>query len=88
MKWGSKVTLALLGAGGDVGIDARDANGRTPLHLAARSGNPETVRALLEAGADPGARAEGGKLPADLAEDNEDVRNHPVFWELNDARWR
>jgi ankyrin repeat protein len=33
----------------------RDADGYTPLHLAAMSGGPETVRALLDAGADRAA---------------------------------
>jgi len=42
----------------------------------------------LDAGAYAGARIAGGTFPADLAEDNERVRNDPVFWELNDARWR
>ena len=30
-----------------------DANGETPLHLAARHGHPGIVRRLIEAGADP-----------------------------------
>jgi hypothetical protein len=38
--------------------DARGADGFTALHLAAFFGGPETVRALLEAGADPDADAE------------------------------
>jgi len=79
---------ALVEVGSELNIEARDANGWSALHAAADGGTPESVRALLDAGADPGARAEGGKLPADLAEDNPNVRNHPVFWELNDARWR
>ncbi|MBC6439817.1 MAG: hypothetical protein GDA49_05275 [Rhodospirillales bacterium] len=45
------------------------------------------MKALIDAGADIRARNEFGKLPADLAEDNEAVRNHPVFWVLNDARF-
>ncbi len=40
-------------AGTDVG--ARDENGATPLHRAARVGTPDAVRALLRAGADPHA---------------------------------
>jgi len=39
-----------------------------------------TTRALLEAGADVGARDDRGKLPADLA--FKAVRSDPVFREL------
>jgi ankyrin repeat protein len=35
-------------------LDARDANGRTPLHVAAFQGHGAAARALIEAGADPG----------------------------------
>ena len=44
---------ACLDAGADVA--ARDEDGLTPLHLAARDGTPEVVTALLDAGADIGA---------------------------------
>jgi len=69
-------------------IEAPDSDGLTPLYLASASGFPGTVRALLDAGAYAGARTAKGIFPADLAENNERVRNDPVFWELNDARWR
>ena len=44
------------------GIDANStcAEGRTPLVLAARSGNPQIVAVLLEAGADPAAPTKSG----------------------------
>jgi len=76
---------ALLDAGADP--NARDKDGNTPLHRAAQGGSPETVAALLDAGADLEARAEDGSLPADLAEDNEAVRDHGIFWTLNQARF-
>ncbi|XP_063228401.1 transient receptor potential channel pyrexia-like isoform X2 [Bacillus rossius redtenbacheri] len=41
--------------------------GRTPLHLAARAGDPPCVRLLLGAGADPQARDEQGFTPLLLA---------------------
>jgi ankyrin repeat protein len=39
----------------------------TPLHEAAHSGDVETVQLLLDAGADPAQRNDGGKLPLDIA---------------------
>jgi len=42
---------------------------------------------ILGAGADPAARDEDGLIPADLAEDNPAVRNHGIFWTLNEARF-
>ena len=77
---------ALVAAGADIG--ARAEFGATPLHFAAVAGTPETVMALLAAGADPKARADGELLPADLAEDNARVKNHPVFWELSEAKYK
>ncbi|MBC6437486.1 MAG: ankyrin repeat domain-containing protein [Rhodobacteraceae bacterium] len=68
-------------------VNARLLIGTTPLHYAAGHGTPEAVRALIDAGADMAARTEDGQAPADLAEENEAVRNHPVFWELNDGRF-
>jgi ankyrin repeat protein len=41
-------------------INAKDKGGRTPLHYACRSGRPETVALLLNAGADPSMADERG----------------------------
>lgn len=49
---------------------------------------PGTVRVLLDAGADPTLRASDGSLAADLAERNEELRDDPVFRELDEARSR
>ena len=46
-----------------------DKAGRTPLHEAARLGREGAVRALLAAGADPGAKDASGKTPEALAEE-------------------
>jgi len=68
-------------------IAARDEDGATPLHGAAWLGTAETVKALIDAGADIRAQTEDGRLAADLAESNEAVRNHDVFRTLNEARF-
>lgn len=54
-------SLSLLARFG-VPLDAPDPEGRVPLHYAARSG-PESVEALLAAGADPSARDKLGRSP-------------------------
>ena len=58
----------LLAAGAD--IDAADASGFTPLHLAAGEGHVDVVTALLATGAYPEAEAEGGVTPLHLARTN------------------
>lgn len=51
------------------GADARPAQhgGWTPLHQAAATGDAALARLLLDHGADPAARSDDGKLPADMA---------------------
>lgn len=44
-------------------LDARDEAGETPLHWAARTASRAGVRALLDAGADPGAVSTDGESP-------------------------
>ncbi|MDE2874584.1 MAG: ankyrin repeat domain-containing protein [Gemmatimonadota bacterium] len=45
------------------GVEARDTDGNTPLHLAAEAGNPSSVRILLEAGADVNTPSNSGAIP-------------------------
>ena len=44
--------------------------GWTPLHGAARHDDLPIVRALVDAGADPRARADDGRTPLDMASDD------------------
>jgi hypothetical protein len=55
---------------GEATVWARDRDGNTAIHYAARSGPPETVRLLLTAGADPNATNSAGGQPIELAEEN------------------
>jgi ankyrin repeat protein len=46
-----------------------ESNGYTPLHWAASHGNLETMKALIEAGADPTVADHQGRLPVDVAQE-------------------
>lgn len=50
---------------------AAAASSEGPLHRAAKAGDPERVRRLLESGHDPCARDGKGRPPYDLASDKE-----------------
>ncbi|MBC6439818.1 MAG: ankyrin repeat domain-containing protein [Rhodospirillales bacterium] len=54
-----------IAAGAD--IRARDEDGWTPLHVAARDGTAESVQALIDAGADTEARTDNGATPLHVA---------------------
>ena len=69
-------------------LEARGENGLNPLHWAAMVGCDEVVMALLEAGANPAARDKDYKLPADYAEDNEQIKGTDALRRLNDVRFQ
>ena len=75
-----EVVGLLLEAGADIGARARylrhpvrGSRDMTPLHAAAKRGNPAVFIDLLEAGADPDALDWDGKTPMDYARENKDA---------------
>ncbi|MCK6509495.1 ankyrin repeat domain-containing protein [Myxococcota bacterium] len=54
-------------------INARDYNGRTPLHVAAAAGQAHTVQLLLQHGASPLVADRSGRTPIDEAH----LHQHP-----------
>ena len=68
----NRVLNILLGAG--MSPDARDRDGWTPLHWAARGRLPSSIMVLLDAGADKAAKNKDGWTPYDVAKfNNKDV---------------
>ncbi|GAB9470009.1 Ankyrin repeat protein [Globisporangium polare] len=63
----------LLVRSGEVDVDARDASGNTPLHLAAVYGSPATANRLIQKRANVNAVSEGGSAPLHFAAATGDV---------------
>lgn len=61
--------MQLLLTQGVCNVDVADSDGRTALHHAADSRDPELVQGLLEAGASPIIRNNNGRTPLDRADD-------------------
>jgi ankyrin repeat protein len=61
-----RIVTALLRRGADV--EARDAGGHTPLHIAAFGGNLALINVLLAHGGSAEARADDGRTALDIAE--------------------
>ena len=60
----------------------------TPLHGAAKwSNSPDVVKALLDAGANPKAKASDGSTPWDLIQKNDALKGTDVYWLLHETRY-
>ena len=57
------------------------------MHVAADEGHAAAIGALLDAGADPGARDKNGKTAFDRIQNDSPLVGTEVYWRLNDARW-
>lgn len=66
---GGLAALAIESIAKGANVNAKDALGRTALHLAVEKGLDETVSALLDRGADPNAADNGGLTALDVARD-------------------
>ena len=77
----------LLEAGADV--NAQIIGGVTPLHLAAncRLCDPSVIQSLLAAGGDAKVKADDGKTPWDLAQENDKLKDTKAYWALNNAQY-
>ena len=65
-------------------LEARTKNEETPLHSAtANNENPAVVTTLLDAGADPKARAKYGVTAWDMVQQNDKLEDTDVYWRLN-----
>lgn len=58
--------MQLMLSSGTLALDAVDASGRTPLHLACRGGWPRIIELLVAAGADTTKLTADGDTPAEL----------------------
>jgi ankyrin repeat protein len=83
---------SLLAAGADV--NARDEDGDTPLHFAARMGSDdegakysEVARVLIAAGATGSIQNKEGKTAFDVASDKLKQTDPELYWRLNDLRY-
>ena len=67
-------------------IEVRDNDSLTPLHFAPKWGHkPETIEALLKAGADSIFRTENSKTTFDFIKDNDSLKNTNAYWMLYQA---
>jgi len=85
----SDAVRKLLADGADININVRGDSGDTALIRAARNGNTEVLRALLEAGADTNHRNEAGESALDVAIENPEVTEAITSFDPEECRkWR
>jgi len=79
---GDVATIRRLGAADKAALEARDAHGRTPLHVATFARQAEAVRALIQAGADTAAFESGRYDAVTIAAVADDEKTLAVLLEL------
>jgi len=76
----------LLQAGAD--INTQDKDGWTPLMLTAQHATePQVMKRLLDAGADPTITNKLGHNALHYARENTDLNGTKAYWQLNDATY-
>ena len=70
-----ELVWAAIKAAGTHALSAHDAQGRTPLHIAALRGNPRLANLLLHNGADVNAQDNDGNTPMHLIQDSQRMPN-------------
>lgn len=86
-RYNTEFVVVLVERGMD--INALCYSGMTPLHWAVFLGRQaENIKLLISLGADGSAKNKDGLTPFDYIKDQEDLKDHEIYWLLNDARFR
>ena len=78
---------SIINAGAKINI-RENAEGKTPLMVAAAESNQEIIKFLLSQGADGSLKDSNEKTAFDYAENNYLLEDTEVYWDLNDAQYQ